>query len=201
MEHSFDTEVANKYSVLEAIIIRQFQSWPNIKVSMDMLRKTFHYLTELRLDETLQRLEDKSVLIVDNDYSLAEEWHGTQIPKPKKRAINDEFCKRVMDCFCTVTGSEADLTPSRQRLINSRLKEIKEGKDKYLSFESVIKLKHKQWKDDPKMKPYIRPSTLFGAEKFHEYLDEARKEYKKAVPKGEKMENPYIKQGLVKDYD
>lgn len=38
--------------------------------------------------------------------------------------------------------------------------------------KSVIRLKNKQWKDDPKMKQYIQFSTLFGKRNFDKYMDE-----------------------------
>lgn len=35
-----------------------------------------------------------------------------------------------------------------------------------------------EWQDDPKMHQFLRPKTLFGPEKIHDYIDEAR-EYRK----------------------
>ena len=42
-------------------------------------------------------------------------------------------------------------------------------------FKKVIDIKTEQWKDDPKMKQYLRPSTLFNS-KFDNYLNEEMKE-------------------------
>jgi uncharacterized phage protein (TIGR02220 family) len=52
--------------------------------------------------------------------------------------------------------------------IESRIKE----KFKEDDFKKVIDHKISEWKDDPKMKKYIRPETLFG-NKFNGYLVEA----------------------------
>ena len=40
------------------------------------------------------------------------------------------------------------------------------------AFKRVIEYKYKQWVVDEKMRPYIRPSTLFRPTKFPEYLSE-----------------------------
>lgn len=43
----------------------------------------------------------------------------------------------------------------------------------------VAAIKAYQWKDDPKMRQYLRPSTLFGPEKFDDYLGEYEAEVMK----------------------
>lgn len=40
-------------------------------------------------------------------------------------------------------------------------------------FKSVIDLKFSQWKDDPKMRRFLRPGTLFAPSKFESYVNEA----------------------------
>lgn len=46
-------------------------------------------------------------------------------------------------------------------------------------FISVIDIKTKQWKDNPEMSKYLRPSTLFSAKNFENYKGEAIAESKK----------------------
>lgn len=41
-------------------------------------------------------------------------------------------------------------------------------------YKGVIDYLVLKWKDDPAMERYLRPSTLFGRDKFPEYLEEAR---------------------------
>lgn len=36
---------------------------------------------------------------------------------------------------------------------------------------AVVEKKYAEWKDDPKMRKFVRPSTLFG-ERFDEYLNQ-----------------------------
>lgn len=59
-------------------------------------------------------------------------------------------------------------TRSNLKDINARIKEKFTMDD----FQVVIDFKVAKWKDDTKMKQYIRPSTLFGS-KFNEYLIQA----------------------------
>jgi uncharacterized phage protein (TIGR02220 family) len=48
-------------------------------------------------------------------------------------------------------------------------------------FVKVISTKVSEWKDDKKMAPYLRPSTLFGT-KFESYLQQANKPQEQAKP-------------------
>jgi len=71
---------------------------------------------------------------------------------------------------------------STQRYIKARLKEKYNLDD----FKAVIDFKVKQWLHDPKMKSYLRPSTLFNPSNFENYLIEAREHQSK--PKTKKRE-------------
>lgn len=59
---------------------------------------------------------------------------------------------------------------STQRFINARLKEGYKLED----FKDVINVTVKQWLHDPKMKTYLRPSTLFSPTNFENYLIESK---------------------------
>lgn len=59
---------------------------------------------------------------------------------------------------------------STQRLINARLRDGYTLED----FKKVIDVKVAQWKKDPKMNQYLRPSTLFNPTNFENYLMESR---------------------------
>ena len=43
-----------------------------------------------------------------------------------------------------------------------------------LQYKGVIDYLVLKWKDNPQMEQYLRPATIFGPEKFPEYLAEAR---------------------------
>ncbi len=38
--------------------------------------------------------------------------------------------------------------------------------------KSVVAMKCREWKRDPRMRPYLRPKTLFGPENFEQYVGE-----------------------------
>ena len=60
-------------------------------------------------------------------------------------------------------------TEGTRRCIVGRLKDGYEPED----FKRVIDVKCNQWLNDPKMKSYLRPETLFSAQHFESYLNEA----------------------------
>jgi uncharacterized phage protein (TIGR02220 family) len=65
-------------------------------------------------------------------------------------------------------------------------------------FKQVIQTKYAQWHDDPKMKIFLRPETLFG-NKFEGYLNESKlMEDKKQEPKFEPDPNYHIH--YIKNY-
>ena len=55
-------------------------------------------------------------------------------------------------------------------MINSLIKQDY----KYADFKHVIDVKNAEWKDDEKMRHYLRPETLFGG-KFESYLNQEKK--------------------------
>lgn len=65
------------------------------------------------------------------------------------------------------TNSKFKFVEASTRLINARLKEGFTVDD----FKKVIDVKTTQWKNDPNMSKYLRPTTLFGT-KFESYLNE-----------------------------
>ena len=63
-------------------------------------------------------------------------------------------------------GKNYRLVDAHKKLINARIKEGATGSD----FKSVIDRKCAEWLDDPANNQYLRPATLFNAEKFNNYL-------------------------------
>jgi uncharacterized phage protein (TIGR02220 family) len=79
-----------------------------------------------------------------------------------------EYAIEIVNYFNKVSGKNYE-PDSKQtiKFIKSRFKEKFTLED----FKKVIDLKCGQWKNDDKMKQYIRPETLFGS-KFESYLNE-----------------------------
>lgn len=77
-----------------------------------------------------------------------------------------------------------------QRLIKARVKEGFTLDD----FKTVISSKCKEWGNDPKMKKYIRPATLFAPTNFESYLNHAEpyREESKREERREQAEQPIL---------
>ncbi|AEX84754.1 DnaD-like replication initiation protein [Marinitoga phage MPV1] len=75
----------------------------------------------------------------------------------------------ILDYLNEKANKKFKPTKGNLKYINARLKEKYQKED----FFKVIDLKVKQWINDPKMKQYLRPSTLFNSEKFDAYLNES----------------------------
>jgi uncharacterized phage protein (TIGR02220 family) len=84
----------------------------------------------------------------------------------------DNLITEIINYFNQVTGK--NLRPTNQgnrKLIIARLNENYSVDD----FKAVINNMNSLWRDDPKMKNYIQPSTLFS-NKFDQYLNTTPKE-------------------------
>ena len=78
-------------------------------------------------------------------------------------------CKEIIDYFNEKTGTKYKHTSkSTQTAINARLNDGFSVDD----FKAVIDIKVKKWLNDPKMRDYLRPETLFAASHFESYLNE-----------------------------
>ncbi len=84
----------------------------------------------------------------------------------------------VLEYLNQTKKSNIPFKPTKANLkdITNRLKE----KFKFEDFKSVIDFKVGEWTNDPKMKKYIRPETLFG-DKFNSYLIEANEKPTKKI--------------------
>jgi uncharacterized phage protein (TIGR02220 family) len=62
--------------------------------------------------------------------------------------------------------------------------------------KAVVASQVKEWRDNPKMRKYLRPVTLFGPEKFEGYLQEARQ----GPPPGERVYDEVVKCAKCNDH-
>lgn len=84
--------------------------------------------------------------------------------EPKEKNIIPE----VIEYFNKVTGKNLGNVNSNTKYIKAR---INEGNYNLEQFKRVIDIKYSQWHNNPEMKKYLRPATLFGT-KFETYLNE-----------------------------
>ncbi len=89
---------------------------------------------------------------------------ATKPPKSRKAEASDS-ARRVLDFLNAKTGKAFRPVPVNLSLICARLDEGATEQD----CKSVIARKFRDWKDDVKMRDYLRPATLFNREKFAQY--------------------------------
>ena len=88
--------------------------------------------------------------------------------KKTKRLCPD--AQKIIDHLNQKTGSKFTATDSNAKFIAARLSEGYITDDLIL----VVDQKTNDWLHDPKMREYLRPATLFNAEKFSGYVGLAR---------------------------
>lgn len=86
----------------------------------------------------------------------------------EKRESPKEAARRVLAFLNEKAGRAYQDTDVNLDFIVARLKE---GYDEDMC-RSVIARKVRAWKNDDKMRDYLRPATLFGREKFNQYAGE-----------------------------
>lgn len=76
---------------------------------------------------------------------------------------------KFIEWFNQKSGKRFKNVESNRKIIRAR---INEGYSKP-ELAKVVEFKSKQWKDDPKMNPYLRITTIFAPSHFGNYLNEA----------------------------
>jgi uncharacterized phage protein (TIGR02220 family) len=99
--------------------------------------------------------------------------------KPDGEASIEVFmaaAPKILEFLNQKAGTEFRMVPGNLKHIAQRLQDGHTDEDCF----KVIQSKVAEWGEDPKMKKYLRPSTLFRQSKFEEYLGLA-KQSKKGV--------------------
>lgn len=119
-------------------------------------------------------LNIREVNIIEDKVPLCSDESELQIPF-------QEFCKQVIDFLNIKTSRHYEYTSKTvQQLLRARYNEKRTIADCRL----VIVHKKIQWANDDKMNQFIRPSTLFRATHFEEYLAEAKQQLEQEKNKG-----------------
>lgn len=193
---------------------RQIDSKTLAKIVGDTMANTDEYLKELENQDVFSRLEDNTIICrrmfresgrkdqISKIRSLAGKkgadmrWQpdnkdmakiATSSSAPTSSSTSTpkdevEFRKQIIDYFNETTNQKRSYScDETNKLITGRLREGKTLDD----FKHVIDTKSAQWKDDKKMKIFIRPSTLFRPGNFEDYLNEAYEDPKKIIKTGQ----------------
>ncbi len=133
--------------------------------------------------EWLYDVHENDILEEINKYSKSKTKANAVIgivnENVNENVVEDENIKseiefkidEVLNHFIKITGKEIDVSAnSNRRFVKSRLKDKIPIED----LKKIIELKTFKWKDDSKMRQYLRIETLFNETKCNSYLTEVR---------------------------
>lgn len=114
---------------------------------------------------------DESSRILSNPRELSSEDQGSRIKdQGEDLSLSGKpdaaEAKEILDHLNTATGSSYRHVESNLKLVRDRLK----SGATLEQCKAVIDAKVGQWGNDPKMAEYLRPTTLFRASNFEQYL-------------------------------
>lgn len=132
---------------------------------------------------TIQSTPRYSVISITNwgeyqehDKPVTKHRQSTDKPLTTNNNDNNEDKKPTVDFAALInylnkkSGRSFHNTETNRKLIKARLNDGFTKKD----FQIVIAYKSAEWKDNPDMSKYLRPSTLFSPSHFDNYLNEAK---------------------------
>jgi len=149
------------------------------------------YMSRGKVDRAIARLEEHGLILISNyneDRLDRTRWYAVtdegfrlsgmeptsggetatrpsqKRKRPTQSAHTDEV-NEVMEHIAEVTGRR--LTAGTQH-IRARLEEGVTVE----TMKRIVDMKQAEWGNDPRMRKYVRPSTLFGPENFRKYRDE-----------------------------
>lgn len=109
-------------------------------------------------------------------HSLEKKIELLQGDLPPKSPEEKIPFQEIIDTLNSLTGRQFKCVPAYKAHIRARWNEgFREG-----DFEKVVRIKKSQWGDDPQMKLYLRPETLFSP-KFNSYINEPEPPRKKMI--------------------
>lgn len=135
--------------------------------------------SEPQLHDMLRELEAVDLIHIDPEGTIrVKNWEKYQsiqdssVKRVREHRVNKEHeaqITQVIELFNQIVGTRFSVkTQTTRDLISGRLNEGRTIEE----MAAVIKHRKKKWGNDPKMKDYIRPSTIFRPGNFDNYLNE-----------------------------
>lgn len=110
------------------------------------------------------------------EYILGRKSPLSLVPKAAEEL---EPAKKILEEFNRITGKSLRPVDGNLKWIRARLAES--DPPNFDEISKMIQLKNFKWKENPDMKRYIRPETLFNASKFDVYIQETRDALKSVI--------------------
>jgi len=120
---------------------------------------------QINLDKDGTNREDSLLLIPDSLNPLTD---SLNLKDDSLMSSKLDDVEKIISYLNEKAGKKFEFVESNKKLVRAR---IKEGHP-IEKIVSVIDYKCREWIDDPKFKKYLRPATLFNAEKFNQYVGE-----------------------------
>jgi len=150
--------------------VKRFSSKKDAMEALKNTRRTLGRILDV-VCESQRDVIEIEIEYIDRDIEAVEKYN------------DDDLAKTVMEYFNQVNGTHYSALIKIKAIISQMPKVTFE------QFQSVILHKAQTWGNDPVMRPYIRPATLFGSKnKFINYLEDATEywiEKQKGRVKGE----------------
>lgn len=138
-------------------------------------------------------ITNKELRIKNQELEITNQELKTKDNKIKpivEKKLDVEAESQILDFLIRISGKNFKHVKSNLRLITARLKEGHTEAE----ILAVVEMKVKEWQAKPKMTMYIRPATIFGAEKFNQYVGELGVETPE--DKNEREMQEWINEGL-----
>ena len=158
MEHSFNIELAKKYGILEAILLKNIYFWVKKNKANDKnlqdeyywtynsakaFNELFPYASEKKIRSALSKLEKEGLIKVGNYNKVAYDrtkWYT--LTEEGGMALNvdiSDFTKRENGNYKKENGSEQNVTPIPDIKTNIKTDIIKERKKDKTNYDEIIK--------------------------------------------------------------
>lgn len=145
---------------------------------------------EAMLQAMLKHLAIADAIAIEDEDEVEVEVEIEKRGVGKKTQLDHEI-DEVLNHFIAVTGKQIEIDrESNRKFVKARLKD----KIPIEYLKKIIDIKTFKWKDDPKMREYIRIETLFNETKCNSYLTEVRD--LEANPELIKKTYDYVKFGI-----
>lgn len=151
-------------------------------------------------NHTASHMEDHTDARMENVNESVNENKKENDPENKKgspRKFETEVAEVIAELNTLASRSFNPASKVCYSHISARLKEGHSVED----LKKVIQLKVYAWRNDPKMKGYIRPSTLFSLENFEDYITEVRDHIRNGTkPAQLRQSGPKSKEEMLEEF-
>jgi uncharacterized phage protein (TIGR02220 family) len=116
-----------------------------------------------------ERKRNQRNKVTDEEGQMSRSERDTSVTREEKRREEEKHMSAcaadVLDYLNQKAGRKYSATPANTKLIIARVREGATVDD----LKAVVDMKVGEWLNDQKMEQYLRPATLFNAEKFGQY--------------------------------